>query len=69
MGLKMKNVNIIGVHHFLGEGGYKKTITYGKLPKKWGLDNLQGSWLKKERRVFLRGGGGGGGEFIPRWTL
>ena len=24
MGLKMKNVNIMGVHQFLGEGGHKK---------------------------------------------
>ena len=35
-GLKMKNVNIMGVLQFLGEGGVKKkqNNTYGKLPKK-----------------------------------
>ena len=50
----MKNVNILGVHQFLGEvGGHKKQI-YGELPKKGGLDNLQGAW-QKIGRVFLRG--------------
>ena len=35
MGLKMKNVNIMGVHQFLGEGGHKqKNNIYGELPKK-----------------------------------
>ena len=28
MGLKMKNVNIMGVHQFLGEWGHKKIIYY-----------------------------------------
>ena len=37
----MKNVNIMGIHQFLGEGVKKKTITYGELPKKRGLGNLQ----------------------------
>ena len=34
MVLKMKNVNIMGVHQFLGEGGQKKNNIYGELPKK-----------------------------------
>ena len=43
MGLKMKNVNIIGVYQFLGEGGGHKKYIYGELPKKGGgLDNLLG---------------------------
>ena len=33
MGLKMKNVNIMGFHQFLGEGVHKFNI-YGELPKK-----------------------------------
>ena len=56
MGLKMKNVNIMGFHQFLWEGGHKKYIyIYGELPKKGGLNNLQGAWQKIGRRVFLRG--------------
>ena len=54
MGLKMKNVNIMGVYQFLGEGSHKNNI-YEELPKKGGLDNLQGSRQKIGRRVFLRG--------------
>ena len=50
----MKNVNIIGVHQFLGEGVTKNNI-YGELPKKGGLGNLQGTWLKIGRSVFLKG--------------
>ena len=46
----MKNVNIMGVHQFLGEEGHKKTIYMGN---KGALDNFQGA--KKGRRVFLRG--------------
>ena len=34
MGLKMKNVNIMGVDQFSVEGGYKKNNIYGKLPQK-----------------------------------
>ena len=61
MGLKMKNVNIMGFHQFLGEGeGSQKNNIYGKLPKKGGLDNLMGTWQKIGRWVFLRGAGGGG---------
>ena len=46
MALKMKNVNIMGVHQFLGEGSQKKKAIfmgrsqknniYGELPKKGG---------------------------------
>ena len=55
MGLKMKNVNIMGVHQFLGEGGFTKKNIYGELPKKGVLDNLQETWQKIGRRGFLRG--------------
>ena len=46
MELKMKNVNVMGVHQFLGDGGHKKAIVYGELPKKVSLDNLQRAWQK-----------------------
>ena len=52
----MKNVKIMGVHKLLGEG-VTKNYMYGELPKKGGLDNLQGAWQKIGRRVFLRGWG------------
>ena len=55
MGLKMKNVYIIGVHQFYGRGVTKNNL-YEELPKKGGLDNLQGAWQKIGRRAFLRGG-------------
>ena len=38
MGLKMKNINIMGIHQFLGEwggGGHKKYI--------WGIAKKKGS--------------------------
>ena len=63
MGLKMKNVNIMSVDQFLEEGGSQKINIYGELPKKDGLDKLQGAWQKIGRRMFLRG------ELIPRCTL
>ena len=50
----MKNVNAMWVHQSLGEGGPKKNNIYGKLLKKGGLDNLQGTWQKIVRRVFLK---------------
>ena len=46
MRLKMKIVNISGVHQFLGEGGLQKNNIYGELPEKRGLDNFQGAWQK-----------------------
>ena len=55
MGLKMKNVNIMEVHQFGGEGVHKKTIHMENCLKR-GLDNLQKAWQKIGRRVFLRGG-------------
>ena len=42
MELKMKNISILGVHQFLGEGGGTKNNTYRELPKNGCLDNLQG---------------------------
>ena len=54
MGLKMKNVNIMGVHQFLGEegGGSQKNNIFGKLPKKGELDNLRRAWQKIGRACF-----------------
>ena len=43
MGLKTKNVHILGV--FRGVG-VTKNNTYGELSKKRSLDNLQGNWQK-----------------------
>ena len=49
MVLKMKNVNIMGVHQFLGGAGVvTENNIYEKLPKK-------GSW-QKIARLFLMGG-------------
>ena len=60
MGLKMKNVNIMGVHQFLGEGGGRSQKNIKEeLPKKGGLNNLQGAVQKIGGMVFLMGGGGG----------
>ena len=50
MRLKMKNVNIMGVHQFLGERGHKKTIYMGDCLK-------SGAWQIIGRGKF-RGGGG-----------
>ena len=58
---KMKNVNIMGVHQFLGEGigggggpgGVTKDI-YGELPQNGGFNNLEGAWQEISTRVFLR---------------
>ena len=49
----MKNVNIMGVHQFSGEGITKNNV-YGEFPKKGGLDNMQEACQKIGRRVFLR---------------
>ena len=46
----MKNVNIMGVHQFLGERGHKKTIYMGDCLK-------SGAWQIIGRGKF-RGGGG-----------
>ena len=52
----MKNLHIMGVQQFLGEGGggSRKTIYLGNCLKK-GLGNLQKAWQKIRRRVFLGG--------------
>ena len=56
MGLKMKNVNIIGVHQFLGERGQKKNKISEELPKKGGFDNFQSAWQKNRvQGVFETG--------------
>ena len=55
--LRMKYVNIMGVHQFLGERGHKKTIYVGNCLR-GGLDNQQKAWQKIKRRVLLRGEGG-----------
>ena len=54
MGLKIKNVNIMGVHQFLGEGGHKKTIYMGNCLKR-GSWTICGGFAKKNRKkgVFL----------------
>ena len=51
--LKMKNVNIMGVHQFLGEGGQKKTIYLENCLKR-GLGNLQKAWQKIRRGLIPR---------------
>ena len=52
----MKNVNIMGIHQFLGQGeGQKKTIYMGNCLKR-GLGNLQKASQKKRRIVFWRMG-------------
>ena len=77
MGLKMKNVNIMWLHQFLGgeEGGrrgmgHKKQYIWGTA-KKRGLRQFAGGLAKnREERGFKgKGGGGGGGGLIPRCTL
>ena len=58
MKLNMKHVNIMGVHQFLGgrRGGVVlKNNIDEELPKKGGLDILQGDWQKIGKRVFLWG--------------
>ena len=52
MGLKMKNVNIMGVHQFLVEGGHKKIIYMGNCLKR-GLGQFARGLAKN--RVFLKG--------------
>ena len=55
----MKNLNIIGVHQFLGEEGHKKNYILGEFPKHGGLDNLQGNLAKKREEGIFEGGEGG----------
>ena len=49
-GLKMNNVNIMGVYQFLGEGGSKKNNIYGELPKK-GLRQFAEGLAKNKEEV------------------
>ena len=48
MGLKIKIVNIMGVHQFLGEGASQKNNMYEELPEKGGL-------AKNRKGVFTEG--------------
>ena len=59
----MKNVNIMGVHQFLGEGGHKKTMDRGNFLKRWPGPFAGGLAKKRED------GGFEGGGMIPRCTL
>ena len=43
----MNNVNIMGIHQFLGEGGHKKTIYMGNCLKGGGLGQLARDLVKK----------------------
>ena len=64
MGLKMKNINIIGVHQFLAERERsQKNNVKEELPKKVLLNNFQG------RRVFLMEEGGGDGYPDAQYDL
>ena len=53
----MKNVNIMGVHQFLGEGGHKKEYIYGELPKTGLGEFAEGLAKNKEENVFEGGAG------------
>ena len=64
MGLRMKNLNIFGIHGkivFLGGRSQKTPILRGELRKKERLghfaDLRRGSLARKRRVVFLRGRG------------
>ena len=54
MGLKMKNVNIMGVHQFLVEGGHKEIIYMGNCLKR-GLGQFAGGLAKNREGVFEGG--------------
>ena len=58
----MKNVNIMGVHQFLGElgggGEGQKNYDMGNCLKR-SLGNLQKAWQKIRRSVSEGAGGGG----------
>ena len=56
----MKNVNIMGVLQFSGEGGHKKIYIYGELPKK-GLGQFAEDLTKNKKGAFFWRGGGGWG--------
>ena len=58
----MKNVNIMGIHQFLGQGSHRKSNIYGKLPKKWLGQFAEGLAKNTEKSLFFLGGGAGGRE-------
>ena len=58
MGLKMKNVNIMGVHQFLVEGGHKKIIYMGNCLKR-GLGQFARGLAKNREEGVFEGGMGG----------
>ena len=51
----MKNVNIMGVHQFLGEGVTKKQYIWG-IAQKGGLGQFAGGFAKNREDVFQGGG-------------
>ena len=53
MGLKMKNVNIMGIHQFLGEDSHRKSNIYGELPKKWLGQFAEGLAKNREESVYF----------------
>ena len=57
----MKNVNIMGVHQFLVEGGHKKIIYMGNCLKR-GLGQFAGGLVKNREGVFE-------GGLIPQCAL
>ena len=59
----MKNLNIKGVHQFLGEGNHKKTI-YTRNCLKRGPGRFAGGFSKKREEGVFEGEG-----LIPRCTL
>ena len=67
MRLKVKNVNIMEVHEFLGGGGLTKNIK--ELPKKGGLGQLAGDLAKDREEGVFDGWVGGGGGLITRCPL
>ena len=48
----MKNVNIMGVHQFLEEGGHKKTIYMGNCLKRGMFGPFAGGLAKSRAGVF-----------------
>ena len=51
----MKNVDIMGVHQFLGEGAHKKSNIYRELPKK-GLGQFAEGLVKNREEGVLEWG-------------
>ena len=55
----MKNIDIMGIHQFLGEGSHRKSNIYGELPKKWLGQFAEGLAKNREEGVYFFGGSGG----------